>query len=268
MKNFKLANIIDFVFINILCFLIFFVWAKFFNRNILISVLISFVLLFIFNIIRTFIRTKKKNKYTIDKNLEVDIEQYMLTLLSNTKEETQKFFLKALENKNPTINKRDNIIYLPSNKAIIPYFKRQELNLEESLKTIKKVKDEVTTIIFLCVTCNPKTKNFLEKLKIKQVKVYEKNDVYFKFLAPNNYYPPIMFEYTKSNKFKIKELLYISFNKKRAKSYFFSGIIIFFASFIVRHNFYYVFMSSILFLFALICIIKKEAPKVSSEDFL
>ncbi len=266
MKNYKLADIIDFVFINLLSFLIFFVWIKFFNRNILISLVISFILLLVFNLVRTFFKTKKKNKQTISKNLELDIEQYMLTLLAGTKQEVQEFFLKVLESKNTILNKQDNIIYIENESiAIIPCFKTQELSMELCLKAIKKVKEDFKSVIFLCVGCNPRTKNFLEKLKIKQIKVYEKNDVYFKVLAPNNYYPPIMFEYSKSNKFKIKELIGISFNKKRAKSYFFSGILIFFASFIVRHNFYYVFMSSLLFLFALICIIKKEAPPTKRD---
>lgn len=268
MKNYRLADIIDFVFVNILSFLIFFVWAKFFNRNIVVSILISLVLLLVFNLVRSFLKTKKKNKHIINKTLEADIEQYMLSLLASNKQEIQEFFMTILKDKSLTINKKDNIIYLSNNSAIIPCFKTQELNLEQSLKTIKKVKEETTSIIFLCVTCNAKTKNFLQELKSKQIKVYEKNDVYFNLLKPYNCYPKIMFEYNKSHKFKIKELFAISFNKKRAKSYFLSGILIFFASFIVRHNFYYVFMSSLLFLFALICLIKKEVSISENGNFL
>ncbi len=267
-KNFKLADVIDLVFINMLSFLIFFVWVKFFNKNILVSILISAILLVVFNLLRTFLKTKKKTKQTISKNLEADIEQYMLSLLASTKQETGEFFMEVLKNKSPTLNKKDNIIYLPDTTCVIPYFETQELNLEFCLKNIKKIKKEVLKVVFLCVTCNPKTKNFLEQLKVKEVKVYQKNEIYFNLLYPNNHYPEIMFEYSKNNKFKLKELLAISFNKKRAKSYFLSGTLIFFASFIVRHNFYYVFMSSLLFFFALVCLMKKETSTNNNGSLL
>ncbi len=267
MKKINIAEIIDLIFINILMFLIIFVWAKYFNRNILYSVLISIIVLIAFNLIRSFLRFNKKNKQVLSKNLEADIEQYMLTLLSNSQENNALFFIKLFETKQPKYYKKDNFIFLQGTNIIIcPMFNTQELKLEPCLKILNKLsKQDLTQIIFLCVKCDLKLKMLLEKLKNQNVKVYQKNDIYFNFLKPNNYYPAIMFEYKQSNKLKFRELINISFNKKRAKGYFLSGILIFFCSFIVRHNFYYVFMSSLLFLFTLFCLTKKEVS--TQKDF-
>ena len=87
MKTFKFATIIDYIFINFLFFLISFTWIKYFNKNISFSFSLSIFLLIIFNIILVFFNSNKKTKKKITKKLEDDIEQYMLTFLSNTKEE-------------------------------------------------------------------------------------------------------------------------------------------------------------------------------------
>lgn len=264
MQKLKFSNTIDFIFINFVLFLIVFTWLKFINKNIFISFIISFLFIIIFNILRFFLKRNKEFKVTISKNLENDIEQYMLSFLSNTKKENLNFFnniltkdsKKTLYQKNLIVYDEDNIKF-----AICPIFFSQELKIEESLRHIAIAKNiQIKKLFILCPNVSKQTKLFLESFKDIDIKILEKKEIFVQLLKPANKYPNIIFEVKENKKLKLKQLISISFNKTRAKHYFFSGLFIFFCSFIVKYNFYYVFMSSILFLFTIFCFIKKQEP--------
>lgn len=262
MKNFNLANTIDFIFINLLLFLISFVWIKYFSNNSLFSTFLSVFFIIIFNVLKYFFKKKKNIKNITNKKLLSDIELYSLTFLSNTKKENLEFFEKVLKNNESKIIYNKNLILyknIDKYEAICPVFSSNELQFEEVLKYLSFAKNLSTKKIFiLCNQCSQKTKLFLENFKDVNVKILTKTDVFFNLLKPANIYPNIKFEIKENKKYKIKELINLSFNKSKTKKYFLTGIFIFFCSFIVKYNIYYVFMSSLLFLFSLICFLKKE----------
>ena len=266
MKSFRLADLIDFVFINVLLFLISFVWIKFFNKNLILATIISLIIVFGINLFLAFFRKKKRLKIKLSKKLENDIEQYMFTFLSNSCEENLNFFKETLSKKNKDVVINENLVVFKKENegyfsALNPYFINSELKFEDCLKTlIFAQKNNIKKIIFLCINCNNKIKVNLTNLKNIEIKILEKQQIYTQILKKYNNYPKIKFEFKENKKLKFKQLLEISFNKSRAKSYFFSGLVIFFCSFIVRYNFYYVFMSSILFLFTILCFIRKNNP--------
>ena len=265
MKNFNLANFIDFIFINLLFFLIGFVWIKYFSNNILLSSFISITALIIFNLIRYFFKNKKRINNNINKKLETDIEQYMFTFLSNNKEENLKFFYKTIKNESKKIDFEKNLVYYQKDKkfiALCPIFEDKELIGEKCLKFISFSKKlNISQLYFLCCDCNLKTSNFLNGFKDINIKVLTKKQIYTQLLRSSGIYPEIKFDFKENKRIKFKELINISFNKSRAKGYFFSGLFILFCSFIVRYNFYYVFMSSLLFLFTIFCHIKKDTSQ-------
>lgn len=262
MKTFKFATIIDYIFINFLFFLISFTWIKYFNKNISFSFSLSIFLLIIFNIILVFFNSNKKTKKKITKKLEDDIEQYMLTFLSNTKEENLKFFNRTINKENSKIYFKQNLIcyfFNNENIALSPIFKNKNILFEDFLKVLSYTKQlKIQKLFVLCYECDSKTKILLNSFKDIEIKVLDKKLIYLEILKKANLYPKIKFEYKETKKLKFKQLIDISFNKSKAKGYFLSGLLTFFCSFIVRYNFYYVFMSSILFLFTLFCFIKKQ----------
>lgn len=271
MKNFNLANLIDLVFINLLFFLIGFVWIKYFSRNILFSITIALFILIIFNLIRFFIKNKKSINNTINKKLEEDINQYTLTFLSNTNKENLIFFTKIIKNKKPEVNFEKNLIsYNNNNKltALCPIFDEKEIIAEKCLKYISYAKElKIQILCFLCCNVSIKTISFLSGFKDMEIKTLDKRQIFNQLLKPSGIYPEIKFSFKENKKLKLKELINISFNKTRAKGYFLSGLFIFFCSFVVRYNFYYVFMSSLLFLFTIFCYLKKEEKTKNSLFF-
>lgn len=269
MKNFKLANFIDIVFVNFLFFLIAFTWIKFFNKNISYSFFLTTILLIIFNILLFFYNTNKKNKRNISKKLDEDIEQYMLTFLSNTNDENLKFFNTSIKKENSKILLKQNLIIYHFNNeklAISPVFNNKNIIFEDCLRVLSYTKQlNIKKLYILCYNCDSKTKILLNSFKDIEIKVLDKKLIYLEILKKTNLYPKIKFEYKNSKKLKFKQIIDISFNKSRAKGYFLSGILTFFCSFIVKYNFYYVFMSSILFLFTIFCFIKKQ--ETINKDF-
>ena len=135
----------------------------------------------------------------------------------------------------------------------MPLFEAIKPGFDSLLKQIKKIEPDNKKIIILCNEIDGNNKIFFENLKNYSISIFTKDAVYSEFLKPSGLYPKIIFEPNKKKKLKLKEIMLISFNKTNTKKYFFSGLIIFVCSFFVRFNFYYVFMSSLLFLFSLIC---------------
>lgn len=262
MKNFNLANIIDFVFINLLFFLISFVWIKYFSKNIFLSIIIAITVLIAFNTIRFFLKNKKRIKNNINKKLENDINQYMLTFLASSTQENLEFFIEIFKDKNPNICFEKNLIFYNYNNTLIgicPIFNNKEIIVENCLKYIAYAKEEnISKLYFLCCDISQKTMSFLSSFKDIEINILNKNQIFTQLLKEKGIYPKIKFNFKEQKKLKFKELIDISFNKSRAKGYFLSGLFIFFCSFIVKYNFYYVFMSSLLFLFTIFCHLKKE----------
>ena len=262
MKRVNLATIIDFIFINFLLFLISFVWIKYFSNNMFFATLLSFFIIAIFNVLKYFFNSKKNIKNKLNKKLMNDIDLYTLTFLSNTKKENLDFFEKVLKKDGSKLIYSKNLItykILNKTEALCPIFDSNELQFEEVLKFLSFAKNlSVEKIFILCNQCTQKTKNFLENFKDFDVKILTKVDIFFNLLKPANIYPNIKFEIKENKKYKFKELINLSFDKSKTKKYFLTGMLIFFCSFIVKYNFYYVFMSSLLFLFSLICFIKSK----------
>ena len=154
MKTFKFATIIDYIFINFLFFLISFTWIKYFNKNISFSFSLSIFLLIIFNIILVFFNSNKKTKKKITKKLEDDIEQYMLTFLSNTKEENLIFFNRTINKENSKIYFKQNLIcyfFNNENIALSPIFKNKNILFEDFLKVLSYTKQlKIQKLFVLC----------------------------------------------------------------------------------------------------------------------
>jgi len=190
---------------------------------------------------------------------------YLISLLSAPAKENLEFFFNIYKNnfEGCNLNTKQNYLTFKNkdniNQIIFIKFENQELKLDETLKSIYEAKKlGIKDVTFLCFDCDEKLITYLKSFKDFNISILQKSDIYFKVLYPNNAYPDIKFNIANNSKIKFKQLLSISLERTRAKGYFISGLIIFFCSFFVRYNFYYVFMSSTLFLLTAICLFKKN----------
>ena len=259
MKNFKLSTIINFIFLNLIVFFFSLMWLKFIFKSVTFSLSLSFFVLIFINTI-LICKTHKKNiNNKLLKNLQIDIDNYFLTLLSNTKEENLYFFYNILKTDDTKVIKSKNLIIINDNKNIIkivcPMFQDENLSFETAIKQIAIAKKiNPNEIIILCNNIDQKIKFRLDNLNNLPLKIFSKLEVYNNIFKKYNRYPKIT--YTQKSKLKLNlKLLYIlSFQKSNAKKFFFSGFFLFFCSFFIRNNIFYILFSSILFFFSFICL--------------
>ena len=260
MKNFKFASFIDFIFVNFLIFLITFTWSRFLTKNIALSFLLGLICTAIFIFFTKFASKTKKNKLNISKSLQKDIDSYLLTLLSNSCEQNINFFSNAIKSEETNVLKEQNLIIYNYNYCLCPMFEQSNLTQTSAIKQIRiAIEKKLEKITFICFEIDEKTKLFLKQIKNIEVEIIDKNNIYSKFFVMYQVYPSIIFETKPQKKLKFKQIINLSFCKSRSKNYFFSGLFILFCSMFVRLNFYYVFLSYLLFLFAIISLTRKPS---------
>ena len=262
MKSFKLFNIFDYIFVNIIIFLPLLMWFKYLTKNSLLSFFISFFLLIPINLIYSYFSNKKQINNKISSKLKKDIDDYTLSLLSNSQKENLVFFSNIFKTQDLIITYKNNMFsYKEKNKKILycPLFEQENLTFEIAIKQIAIAKKlGANEIILLCINVDTKTKIKLESLIDVNLKIFNKYDIYQNIFKKYNTYPVINFSQKEKTKFNIKFLYQISFQKTNAKKYFLSGIFLFFCSFFIRNNIYYILFSSISFFLCLLCFVNNS----------
>lgn len=258
LKSFNFAKIIDLIFFNVSLFLIFFAWTKFIFKRNLIALILTFSIIIAINIVKSIRNYIKSNKNKTQDLKKKDIENCMLSFLAQSDKENLDFFLKVFSFKKIKYKKK-NFLLFENNEAVCFDFSQKLLSSETCLKHIHyAIKQGIKKLGILCYSLPSQDKLFFENLKNIQIKIYEKTDIYTQFLSKYGFFPEKVLEIKSTQKLKIKQIINISLDRKKSKAYFFSGILIFFCSLIVRYNIYYVIMSSILFFMAILCRRQKE----------
>ena len=256
-KNLKFSSVIDFLFFNLTLFLIFFAWTRFIFKNVLIALIITFALIIAINIIKNIRMHIKSSKNATLKIKSSEMENCLLLLLAQSNQEKVDLFSSFYE-KNEIECVLDNIIVFKDNSGLAINFSHKNESQESFLRIVYKARqNNIKKLSILCYSMNKQDKIFFENLTDIEAKILEKEEVYTKFLIKlpkkENY-----FNVKSTGKIKFKQFISLSIDRRKAKGYFLSGLLIFFCSLIVKYNIYYVIMSSILFLLALLSFRKNE----------
>ena len=250
-RNISLGSIADFVILSFCVFLISFAWARFTTHSLVFAILFSSIAVVGFNGIKILLNNKRQSKRALKQGKEKLMNSSMINLISNSKKDNVELFKNILLAQKIDCEILNNVIVENETFYIID-FETKNIEIEKCLKEIKYcIQNGAKKINILCFSCPVKDKSTLESIISAKVQVEEKEAVFLKYLDTNKMYPDntIAFE---NKKYKIKELLKMGLTKEKSKQYFLSGVLIFFCSLIVRYNFYYVFMSSVLFLLAIL----------------
>lgn len=252
MSRFKAINILDTLFVCVSVLLIVFSLIQFFVGSFLLSLLLAIVvtasLIFIYKAIKNKINTKKQLNEKEKQDTELYFYNFAL-LPQNKQLAIIKKFVPS--SKNPIIKSRhvecDGKIILFSS-ALKDMDKCSFIELAKSFLNTKK------EIVIFAYNYSKETIDLAENLN-NSLTLLDKNNFYL--LCKNN---NINFKNKNKNnpKIKIKDIFINFFNKKHAKGYFFSGLLLIFTSFIIPFKNYYLFFGIILLIFSIICRIKKQ----------
>lgn len=263
-KKLSLNKAIDFLIINTALFILIFTWVRFVTRSLFFSLFTSLVFLLAFNIVKIFIMRKNIANRQSSKEIKDEMDRKVYSLIYLPKNELDDLFSKIYLATNNSKNDIYNVFIKNNDEkiGISYYFEKEVLDKEFCLKLIyKAIKLNLKVIIICCYSCNEKDYHLFKNIQNIKVKIYQKEDTYKELFESKNIDLGKEIIFSTSKKKQLKEYLKSAINREKSKKYFFSGLLIFFASLFVRYNFYYIIMSSLLFLLAILSRNKKYSQE-------
>ena len=254
-KSIKFLND-AFLFACILC--LFFVWIQYFWRNFWQTLLLAVPLTALaFWAIKLVIGKKNEHKEQTAADEKKTVEASQQFLLA-PKKDVLEFFKQVLSNQYGEIKEttkglsftKDNEKYL-----FVPLYSTLKLIDRDILPLLQ---NKGCKIITACKTYSDEAED-LAQVFSKRIELWDEKKVYSKLLKPTETYPQLV----KIEQTKVKrDYRKIIFARQKAKPYFFSGLVILFASFFVRFNIYYVIISSLLFFTSMYCLLYKKREEI------
>lgn len=256
MNTTKLSYFLDVIFYFLVIFFVSIIWLRFHLHSSTTIIILSVLIALISSLILYKIKDVKKNKIINSKQEMQQIKNFTIEMMYLTeKEQCEKLCL--LLNIPKTCIKKNFIFY--KNIAIKPFYLKNELSNVDIIKTISQLNNNEVEKLILCApnfdqSCN----NFYNQKNNMRIFLINEIDIFNYVLKPINYKSNLLFKPEIKRKQHFKQLISIAFNNKRTKGYFFSAFILFLCSLVFRYNIYYIVLSSILFIFALISKFNKK----------
>ena len=239
----------------LLIFLLVFIWIRFYQNNLLLSVLYSAILAIICDLCLEFLLRKKQTKDLLKKEEILDAKNYAYHFLLNDKSVSLAFFEKIL-NKHFAIHKKSNYLWWDSENEVTvfyPCFNTDVVKIRDVISIYNSIKGIPSpTKIIICATIfDQSTVTFAKSSPINFL-LFDQFDTYEKLMKPNNLFPSNTQKLEEKKQSNWQNIAEYAFNRKRTKTWLFSGLLLIFSSLFVRVSIYYLIISSILIIFAII----------------
>ncbi len=252
----KISKFFDYVFARALAALIIFIWIKYYNDNLTLSIIYTSVimvsLIIIFDVV--FGKKLKRKSSQTDKTKK---EEIMNQLCLNTSTQNIDFFNKMLSKRHAVrVDKNCLIIEKGEDKLLIFIkFGTSKLAPNNIVDIIKDGKDLGSKkILILCNGANTLAYSFAASIEGLDIIIYDDKKVY-ELMKDYDAYPEINLKIKNNLKrFKFKELCAIALSRKRVKGYFFSSLLLLFSSFFVAYSIYYRIAATVMMIMALVAL--------------
>ena len=249
----KISFIFQTIFKILLIFLLIFVWVRYFIRPLWLSLLITAILTAVIDLISRIFTKKRSSALALKASEREEAENIFLSLALESN--ALDFFLKLASSKHKA-EKKDGVILIEheeKSKAIIyPFMQLNNLSCNEIKFALEKLNDlGAQKAIIICFDAGKECYDFAKNFD-QQIEILDRYSAYQKLYKPYDCKPEITHKYKKGKRLRFREIIEFSFNRSRAKGYFFSAFILILSSFFVRTAIYYVVIASVLIIFALI----------------
>lgn len=257
MGKYKIINLFDKLFITIAVFLIVYAWINFFIRNLQTTFFLSLIFTFGIVFLIFFLYNNKKEKKLNTKKYLKDIEDCFLAFRLMSKSNQLYFLNSLLANEHKTRILSNSILTKNDSKTqkFLIATEKEKLTEYDALSLLQGVKNiDVVNLI-----CSDYDHNINCKvLKNVRINFIDKKNLYDEFFLKQNLYPNKEILNSKTEHRKLKEVAKNFFISKRAKGFFFSGLILIFSSIILPYHTYYLIFGTTLLIFSIVC---KLLPK-------
>ncbi len=249
-------------------FLIAFVWIRYFVGELWICLLCSIICVAVIETCLYLINTKRHRAKNTKKSEQKTIDDIATTFLFSDDKENLTFFHKLASKKHSATQKSKYIVINNPNKKVIllPFFTYNNFSCDNLLYCLNIIRKDNPKKLVICSTqIDPQAQRLARHFQEFEIVLLDKFDTYHKLLSYYDCYPEIKHTLKTTPPSK-RELLRMSLNKKRAKGYFLSSVVLLLSSFIVRSNIYYVIFSSILLILSLVSYSNPKFNPPSSES--
>lgn len=262
----------------VLIFLICFVWARYFVQSLSLALVYTSILTLSIELLIHIFLERKQRKFKLKKEEQSLAEKITANFIYSPEKALSYFYnlgkinYSATKHSKFVVLKRKNEIgelEIKEKTIIFPFYSFSPFSAQNLVEVLSKVKKVDANKIVVCSNKISEDAK-LEAKKIQDVKVVllGSNDVFLKLIKKNNFYPKDLKEISTENKLGFKGFIKLAFSRQRGKGYLLGALVLLFSSFIVKTNIYYVFFSSLLLIFAFVCLFLSPRKNISDEEII
>lgn len=258
----KINNFLDILGKYLSVFFIFLVFFRCLKLDFYICLLFSFLASsLLFSIISMFKRlnsVKNFEKKQDLSNIENITEQFKFTSPTAIKA----YLIRVFKLKYSVVCHKMGFTYSPNGERtlIIPFFDSDKLGVEEFLNLYRSLQSsKIKNIFILCFAYDSNCKALVQRFKSKNFQILDIESLYKSVIKPSNLMPTFKVEKINTHQ-NFKTIIASAFNRKKAKRYFWFGVLIFISSFFVPISIYYLIFSLILFALSFISRFMIKSP--------
>ena len=264
MQIYKITKFFDRLMVSCAIFLILYAWINFYIRNLWTTFILAIIFSSAIVYVIYYLINKKQEKTQIKKDNIKEINLKFLAFKLSSIEEKVTLIKSILSLKYDVTIKNNEIFYQDGENRHMLIFacEQSEINNNDILNLISKHnKKGINNLDIVCDTFSSNINtNILKNLKVNLI---DKTKLYDEFFQKSNLYPNSENLDSKITKLSFVEILKNMFIPRRAKSYFFCGLILIFSAIILPYFIYYLIMGTILLIFSVLC---KILPKLTKNQ--
>ena len=237
-----------------LIFLLAFIWVRYYEKNLFLAVLYSSVICFVLCVLLQAISEKTEAKANLKSSELKKAENFAAQFVFGGKNAAILFFQK-LFSKQFTVNKKPAFLWWEVEgkvTAFVPMFGCGKLKIRDIISAHNLVlTQKPEKIIVAAIGFERESLEFAKTAPTKFV-LLDQFDVYEKLMKPSGVFPQNHSEVVIKKQSAFQSILAYALNKKRAKAWAFSGLILIFSSLFVRVSIYYLIISSLMLILAIL----------------
>ena len=253
MKESKFVKLIDRAFISFCLFLLLYAWINFYIRDLLSTFIISLILTSsITFIIFLHLNNKVKSKSNLAA-VQIDIDKNFLAFSLLPENKKANLIKTILDREYMTKIEKNKVYYNLDNKRICISFLNKDIeNQNDLIYAINEL--TLSGIDKICLVTNIINKNVeTQLLNNIEIEIIDKTKLYTDYFLKYQIYPDKTNLIEKNDKINLAKILSNILDERRAKNYFFVGLILVFSSIIIPFRTYYLICASIFLCLAIAC---------------
>lgn len=267
MKTFQL--IVHKFFRIFLVFLLAFIWVRYYEKNLLLAVLYSSVIAIAVDLVLERLTEKKYSKIMLKKTELHDAERFANHFAFCSKKTTLNFFEKLFSAHFDVTAKSNFLVWQTNTEitAFVPLFELGTLKIRDIITAfnITNKNFNPTKIIIAASEFLPETLQFAKSSPCK-ILLLNKFEIYEKLMKSNNIFPQNVASFSAPKKRYLSSLAEYAFSRKRTKAWVWASLLLLISSFFVRVSVYYLIISSLLLVLALISLCNSKFNKKNTEN--